>query len=104
MAINQSKLEKLNFSPFLDFLMNIYSGLEIVRGEVPAEAWPEIWRQWRCYTARGLNPLFLKSNGTARMASWAWWLENIKKVIAVASQDIRLQTIELEKSPEEIVL
>lgn len=104
MAMNQPKLEKLNFSPFLDFLMNIYRCLETVRREVPAEAWPEIWKQWRCYTARGLNPLFLKSNGTVRMASWAWWLENIKKVIAVASQDIRLQTIELEKSPEEIVL
>jgi hypothetical protein len=48
--------------------------------------------------------LFLKSNGTARLANWAWWLENIKKVIATAGQDIRFQTIELEKSPEEIVL
>jgi Fe-S-cluster containining protein len=104
MAMNQPKLEKLNFSPFLDFLMNIYSCLETVRREVPPEAWPEIWKQWRCYTARGLNPLFLKSNGTVRLANWAWWLENIKKIITTASQDIRLQTIELEKSPEEIVL
>jgi Fe-S-cluster containining protein len=104
MAMNQPRLEKLNFVPFLDFLINIYSCLETVRREVPAEAWPEIWKQWRCYTARGLNPLLLKSNGTARMASWAWWLESIKNVIATASQDIRVRTIELEKSPEEIVL
>ena len=104
MAMNQPMLEKLNFAPFLDFLINTYSGLEIVRREVPAEAWPEIWRQWQCYTARGLNPLFLKSNGTVRMASSAWWLENITEVIALASQDIRLPTVELEKSPEEVVL
>ena len=84
--------------------MNIYGCLEAVRREVPAEVWPEIWKQWRCYTARGLNPLFLKSNGTERMASWTWWLESIRKVIATASHDIRLQTIELEKSPEEVVL
>jgi Fe-S-cluster containining protein len=104
MAMNQPRLEKLNFVPFLDFLMSIYNCLETVRREVPAEAWPEIWKQWRCYTARGLNPLFLKSNGTARMASWASWLESIKNAITTASDDIRLQTIELEKSPEGIVL
>jgi len=104
MTINQPELEKLNFVPFLDFLANIYSCLETVRREVPAGAWPEIWKQWRCYTARGLNPLLLKSKETVRIASWALWLENIKKIIAVASQDIRLQTIELEKSPEEVVL
>jgi len=103
-AMNQRKLEKLNFVPFLDFLMGIYSCLATVRRDVPAEEWPSIWKQWRYYTARGLNPLSVKSNGTARMASWAWWLENVKKVIAVASQGIRLQTIELGKTPEEIVL
>ena len=96
LAMNQPKLEKSNFSPFLDFLMNIYSCLETIQREVPAEAWPGIWKQWRQFTAEGLNPLFLKSNGTVRMANWAWWLENIRKVIAVASQDIQLQTIELK--------
>lgn len=104
MAMNQPRLEKLNFVPFLDFLIDIYGCLETVRSEVRAEAWPEIWKQWRHYTTRGLNPLFLKRNRTARMTSWTWWLENIKKVIAVASQGIQLQTIELEKLPEEIVL
>jgi Fe-S-cluster containining protein len=104
MATKQPRLENLNFVPFLDFLMSIYGSLETVRRKVPAEAWPEIWKQWRCYTARGLNPLLLKSNGTARIANWAWWLENIRKAIVTASRDIRLQTIELEKSREEIVL
>jgi Fe-S-cluster containining protein len=104
MAINQPELEKLNFVPFLDFLMNIYGCLETVRTEVPTDAWPEIWKQWRCYTARGLNPLFLKNNGTVGVVGWNWWLESIRKVIVTASQDIRLQIIEPEKSPEEIVL
>jgi Fe-S-cluster containining protein len=103
-AMNQPELEKLNFVPFLDFLMNIYNCLDTVRREVPAETWPSIWKQWRCYTAKGLNPLLVRGNGTTRMGSWTWWLENIKKVIGVASQDIQLKTMELEKSPEEIVL
>jgi Fe-S-cluster containining protein len=103
-AMNQPRLENLNFVPFLDFLMNIYSCLETIRREVPAEAWSEIWKQWRCYTARGLNPLLVKANGTAKMASWTWWLESIRKVIATASRDIQLRTIELEKTAEEIVL
>ena len=103
-AMNQTRLEKLDFVPFLDFLMNIYSRLDTVRREVPAEAWPEIWKEWRCYTVRELNPLLLKSNGTAGMASWAWWLESVKKVIATVSQDVRLQPGELEKSLEEAVL
>jgi Fe-S-cluster containining protein len=104
MAMNKPRLEKLDFVPFLDFLTNIYGRLETVRRDVPTEAWPEIWKQWRCYTARGLNPLLMKSSGTTRVASWAWWLENIKEAIAVASQDIRLRTIEPEKASEEIVL
>jgi Fe-S-cluster containining protein len=104
MAMNQPRLEKLNFVPFLDFLMNIYSNLERVRTEVPEEAWPEIWKQWRRYTARGLNPLLLNSNGAERAATWAWWLQSIRTVITTASEEIRLQNTELEKSPEEIVL
>ena len=104
MAMNRPRLEKLNFVPFLDFLMSIYGRLETVRREVPTEEWPEIWKQWRRYTARELNPLVLRNNGTARISIWAWWLESIKEVIAAASQDMQLRAIQLEKSPEEIVL
>ena len=87
-TMNKPRLEKLNFVPFLDFLMTIYGRLETVRTQLPTDTWPEIWKQWRYYTMRELNPLLLRDNGTAGVANWAWWLQNIKEVIAVASQNI----------------
>jgi Fe-S-cluster containining protein len=63
-AMKQSKQEILDFRPFLNFLMDVYGRLDAIRGTVPAEAWPGIWKHWREFTAGGLNPLFLEMKET----------------------------------------
>ncbi len=94
---------KLDFRPFLKYLMSVYRNLDLVRETVPPGAWPEIWKRWHQFTAKGLNPLVLKRNDTMGLASWTWWLQNIHEKVAEANQNIQLHTTSLEKSPEGIL-
>ena len=97
------ELEKLDFRPLLDFLVNVYSRLEINRELISAEAWPGIWKHWRQFTAEGLNPLFLKNEQKGE-TSWDWWVQDIHKAVAEASQKIPMHTTDpKENSAEEIL-
>jgi len=102
--MKQPKLEKLNFRPFLNFLIDVYSRLDTVRAVLPKEAWSDIWKQWRQFTAKELNPLLLKMNQRISMTGWGWWLQSIQNVVAEASHDIQLHATDWGKPPEEISL
>ena len=68
--MKQPKLERLDFGPFFSFLFDVYRRLESVRVAIPAGAWPDIWKQWRQFTAAGHNPLLLKTGQTVEVAGW----------------------------------
>ena len=90
--MKQPKLEKLNFRPFLNFLIDVYSRLEVVRAMVPTAARSDVWEQWRQFTAKGLNPLLLEMDEKVSNTGWGWWLQSIQNVVAEASQNIQLQS------------
>jgi Fe-S-cluster containining protein len=100
--MKQPKSEKLSFRPFLDFLVDVYDHLEILRGMVPSAAWPGIWRQWRQFTAKGANPLLSQTREDMSVTGWRWWLQGIRDVMAEGSQDRQLCAAGERKSPEEI--
>ena len=91
--VKQPKLEKLDFRPFLNFLMDVYWRLEVARKEVPPEAWSGIWQQWHGFTVDGLNPLLLYMRQTADITNFDWWLRNIQKAVSEASQNICFEDI-----------
>jgi Fe-S-cluster containining protein len=101
-VMKQPKTEKLSFRPFLNFLVDVYDHLEVLRGMVPAAAWPGIWKQWRQFTARGANPLLSKTREDMNVTGWVWWLQGIQDLMAEASQDSQLCAAGERKSPEEI--
>ena len=95
----QPKAEKLDFRPFFNFMFDVYRRLELARAAVPTGAWSGIWKQWRQFTAQGLNPLCLKTSEIVTATSWGWWLRSIQKAVVEAYQDRRLYAIGQEKPP-----
>ena len=102
--MKQPRMEKSSFRPFLNFLIDVYSRLDVVRGTMPTAAWSGIWKQWRRFTGKGLNPLFLEMSQRISITGWGQWLRSIQNVVAEASGDIQLHAMGWEKSPEEISL
>jgi Fe-S-cluster containining protein len=91
--MKQLKVEKPDFRPFFDFLVDVYGRLELARAAVPGEAWSGIWRQWRHCATDGLNPLCLKTSEIGTATSWGWWLRSIQKAVVEVCQDRRLYAI-----------
>jgi Fe-S-cluster containining protein len=83
----QPKMTTLNFRPFFDYFFEVYKQLEPVRAEISEEVWPGIWQQWRNYTGKGLNPLFLGTNGKVKTTGWSFWLHGIENAILQAKQN-----------------
>lgn len=73
--------EKLDFRPFVNFVMDVYDNLESMRGKVSSDAWPGIWSRWRESMARGVNPLAPKEMESSSPPVWEQWLEDIHKVV-----------------------
>jgi Fe-S-cluster containining protein len=86
----RTESERLDFSVFFDFLFNIYRRLESERAEIPAEAWPEIWTQWRQITAQKSNPLFLKTNVTEISTIWDSWILSLQHTILEENYKLRI--------------
>ena len=89
--MKQPKLERLDFGPFFSFLFDVYRRLESVRVAIPAGAWPDIWKQWRQFTAAGHNPLLLKTGQTVEVAGWDRWLHSIRKSVVEAYKNRQCQ-------------
>ena len=81
-VMKEAQLQKLDFRPFLDFLLDVYQRLELARAEVPTEAWSGIWEQWRWFTAKQVNPLLLQESESIAAKSWHRWLKYIRKAVA----------------------
>ena len=77
----QPPLERLDFRPFVSFMMDFYERLETARAGVPVNAWPDIWNLWRECAVNGVNPL--RPNGLRLKPPHAWqqWLQNIQRVM-----------------------
>jgi Fe-S-cluster containining protein len=98
----QPELERLSFRPLLHFLVDVYNQLNVLRGTVSTAAWSGIWKQWRRFTAKAVNPLLSEADEGMSVTGWGWWLQSIRNVVAEASQDIQLYAAGRGKSPEEI--
>jgi Fe-S-cluster containining protein len=101
--MKQPRMERLSFRPFLHFLIGVCSRLEPVRGMIPAPAWSAIRKQWRQFTARGVNPLLSETHEGIGVPGWGEWLRGIQSVVAEASQDIQLPATGREGSLEEVL-
>ena len=95
--------EQLDFRPFLNFLMNVYRKLELVRVKVPEMEWPGIWHHWRRFTSKGINPLSLEIGRTQGPKYWGQWLLGIREVVTESTQGIESNNKGLEKSPLEML-
>jgi len=79
--VNRPSLEKLDFRPFVRYVIETYDRLDVPREEIPPEAWAEIWNRWRDYTAKGINPLELYPIPSDSPPVWGQWLESIRQVV-----------------------
>jgi Fe-S-cluster containining protein len=77
----QPRLEKLDFRPFVNFVMDVYDELEEARVEVPSDAWPEIWNRWQKSVASGVNPLEPREIESNPSQTWEQWLQDIHRVL-----------------------
>jgi Fe-S-cluster containining protein len=71
----------LDFQPFLTFLMDCYACLDDLRTEILQESWADIHRQWRRYTSRELNPLFVSTSEMKHPDCWDSWLTGIRRAV-----------------------
>lgn len=81
---HQPPLEKLDFRPFVNFVMDVYDQLERPRAGVPSDAWPEIRNQWRESIASRVNPLAPGGMGSNPRPTWEQWLQDIHRVVKEA--------------------
>lgn len=79
--------EKLDFRPFVNFVMDVYDNLEGVREKVSSDAWPGIWNRWRESMARGVNPLTPKEMESSSPPVWEQWLRDIHEVVGNVPQN-----------------
>ncbi|GEM_PF-2047013 len=79
-------LKKVDFRPFVRYVMETYDRLAGVREEIPAELWPEIWNRWRGYTAKGMNPLELNPIRSDATSVWKQWIDSIHQAVKPASE------------------
>jgi len=77
----QPPLEKLDFHPFLNYVMDVYEELEKARSEVPSDAWPGIWLMWRESIASGADPLGSVGIESQPPRAWEQWLQDIHRVV-----------------------
>lgn len=104
-AMEQPVIRELDFRPFPDFLMDLYSRLEPARRGVPEESWPAIWSRWRRFTAEGLNPLLLlPADDPAGDERWALWLQSIREAVADSAERIGTDELEFSKLCEETLV
>lgn len=79
-----SPIEKLDFRPFVSYVMDTYDRLGNARVKIPPEAWPGIWNRWRDYTEKRANPLELNSIPPDESPLWKRWLEGIHQAVRPA--------------------
>lgn len=79
-------MARLDFRPFVRYLMDTYDRLGEARAEIPLEAWPVIWACWRDYIAKKENPLELNSIPPNGSPLWKRWLEDIHHATRPAPQ------------------
>jgi Fe-S-cluster containining protein len=94
MAAQRRQPGVLDFQPFLTFLMDCYSCLDALRNEIPQELWANIHRQWRWYTSRELNPLFMSTNEMKYPDYWEGWLAGIRRTVLTTINHIKPGIIE----------
>ncbi len=80
----QPPRKKLDFRPFVHFLMEVYDRLQEARERIPQANWPGIWNRWRRSMARGINPLWSEDAGLNQPPSWKEWLGEIQGVVGNA--------------------
>jgi len=73
-------LEKLDFRPFVNYMMDVYDELQRARAEVPSDAWHEIWNRWRESEASGVNQLEFPVMESEPPA-WGQWLQSIHRAV-----------------------
>lgn len=83
----QLPLEKLDFRPFVNFVMDVYDKLEEARDKVPTATWPLIWNRWRESMARGVNPLGSEKMESNSPPVWEQWLQEIQGVVGKVVSD-----------------
>jgi hypothetical protein len=79
-AAQQPPQEKLDFRPFMDYVMSVYDELEATREQVPPEAWPGIWNHWRAVTL-DTDPLEAERSEMEAPAYWRQWLRTVHQVV-----------------------
>jgi Fe-S-cluster containining protein len=102
-ADNQARPVKLDFRPYLNYVMAFYSRLDMARGLVNKEDWPGIWQQWWHFTLKGFDPLSFKDNRITDVPSWNNWLQSIKETAVEVNKQSMLPLTNLPE-PEEILL
>ena len=101
--MKQPARERLDFRPFLSFVMDVYGRLEEAREMVPEKAWPGIWNLWRKFTSKGINPLSLEISRTQGPEEWKQWLLGIQEAVTASIQGIGCNDRGPEKSPVEML-
>lgn len=100
----QPGVRKLDFRPFLGFLMDVYGRLEPARKAVPEESWPLIWSRWRRFTAEDLNPLLARADDSQANESWQGWLHDIRKALSDSAELVGANRLESSKRCEETLV
>jgi len=83
----QPSLEKLDFRPFVNYVMDVYDKLEGARDKVPTATWPLIWNRWRESMASGVNPLGSGELESNPPPAWKQWLQDIHEVVGKVVSD-----------------
>lgn len=79
--MEQPPLEKLDFRPYVNFVMMVYGHLEEIRREITETAWHEIWNRWRKSMAEGINPLVSEDTYDSAFSSWSSWIEYVYQAV-----------------------
>jgi Fe-S-cluster containining protein len=102
--LKQPPLERLDFRPFLDFLIATYRRIEEVRMSIAEKDWLEIWNQRPRPTATGLNSLSLGDGQAGAAERWNWWIKSIQEAVSESIQNTGCHDVGAENSAVEMLV